>query len=211
MSSRFRPPQQSRSQDTLARILDAAERVMAEKSFSEATLAEIMNSAGVTVGAFYRRFPDKDALLHHLDDRFFSEVHQLADELLDPARWEGKPLSAIIYKVAEQAVQLYRARRGLLRSLFLRARTDAVIQDTARRVNSHFVERMKVALASHRDDIRHPQPDRAIELGFMMLLGAVRELVLFGEVWQQNGIAGDDLDRELARAYLAYLGAPLTG
>lgn len=211
MSSRFRPPQQSRSQDTLARILDAAERVMAEKSFSEATLAEIMNSAGVTVGAFYRRFPDKDALLHHLDDRFFTEMHQLADELLDPGRWEGKPMSAIIYKAAEQAVQLYRARRGLLRSLFLRARTDAVIQDTARRVNSHFVDRMKQALAAHRAEIRHPQPDRAIELGFMMMLGAVRELVLFGEVWQQNGVAGDDLDRELARAYLCYLGAPLAG
>src|SRR2546430_7916872 len=68
---RFRPPQQTRSQETLDRILDAAERVLDEKSFTEATLAEIMERAGVTVGAFYRRFPDKDALLHLLDERFF--------------------------------------------------------------------------------------------------------------------------------------------
>ena len=62
----FRPPQQSRSRETLDRILDAAEQVLAEKAFGEATLAEIMDRAGVTVGAFYRRFPDKNALLRHL-------------------------------------------------------------------------------------------------------------------------------------------------
>src|SRR6185369_9416131 len=86
---RFHPPRQSRSQETLDRILDAAEGVLADKSFSEATLAEIVDRAGVTVGAFYRRFPDKDALLHHLDERFFSEMHGRAEDLLDPNRWQG--------------------------------------------------------------------------------------------------------------------------
>ena len=50
MSTRFRPPRQHRSQETLDRILDAAEQVLDTKSFSEATLAEIMERAGVTVG-----------------------------------------------------------------------------------------------------------------------------------------------------------------
>ena len=68
----FRPPQQTRSQETLDRILDAAEQVLVEKAFGEATLAEIMERAGVTVGAFYRRYPDKNALLRHLDERFFA-------------------------------------------------------------------------------------------------------------------------------------------
>src|SRR3954465_15784925 len=113
---RFRPPQQTRSQETLDRILDAAERVLEEKSFTEATLAEIMERAGVTVGAFYRRFPDKDALLHLLDERFFSELYARADETLDPARWGGASLAAIVAGFAEEAVQMYRARRGLLRS-----------------------------------------------------------------------------------------------
>ena len=36
-TSRFRPPQQHRSQETLDRILDAAEHVLDAKSFSEAT------------------------------------------------------------------------------------------------------------------------------------------------------------------------------
>src|SRR3954447_2046090 len=96
MGIRFHPPQQHRSQETLHRILDAAEAVLDAKSFTEATLGEIMERAGVTVGAFYRRFPDKDALLHLLDERFFAEVYQRADITLARERWDGARLDAII-------------------------------------------------------------------------------------------------------------------
>src|SRR6476661_5331228 len=101
---RFRPPQQTRSQETLDRILDAAERVLDEKTFSEATLAEIMERAGVTVGAFYRRFPDKDALLHLLDERFFAELYERADAITDPQRWSGSSLAGFVGAFLEEAV-----------------------------------------------------------------------------------------------------------
>src|SRR5881398_1851649 len=107
-SPRFRPPQQTRSQETLDRILDAAESVLEEKSFSEATLVEIMERAGVTVGAFYRRFPDKDALLHLLDERFFAELYTRSDAVLDPVRWIGIPVDRALREFVAQAVDLYR-------------------------------------------------------------------------------------------------------
>ena len=49
--------------------------MLESKAFGEATLAEIMERAGVTVGAFYRRFPDKDALLLGDPDVFFTTPH----------------------------------------------------------------------------------------------------------------------------------------
>lgn len=204
---RFHPPQQTRSQETLDRLLDAAEQVLEEKSFTEATLAEIVERAGVTVGAFYRRFPDKDALLHLLDQRFFDELYALADDVLSPERWAGESISAIVHAIAHHAGTIYRERRGLLRSLFLRARVDPVIQDSARRVNARFLERLHAVLAPHRAEIRHPDPDRAITLGFIVLIGAVRETVVFGEVWPDIAQVAEGLDDELATMYLAYLGA----
>ena len=208
---RFRPPQQTRSQATLDRILDAAESVLAEKSFGEATLAEIMERAGVTVGAFYRRFPDKDALLHLLDNRFFAELYELAQASLSDAKWQGATVPQIIHGFTEIAVQLYRERRGLLRSLFLRARTDPVIMQSARDVNGHYIDRLRALLLARSDQLGHPAPERAVELGFVILVGALRETVLFGEVWPNPPTVVDvELPRELARSYLAYLGAPLS-
>jgi AcrR family transcriptional regulator len=206
---RFRPPQQTRSQETLDRILDAAEKVLEEKSFTEATLAEIMERAGVTVGAFYRRFPDKDALLHLLDERFFHEMHERADELLDPGRWRGALASDIIHELARTAVQVYTTRRGLARSIFLRARVDPVIQASGRRVNAHYIERLRQLLLdpSRRHDVTHPDAERAIALGFMMFYGALRETTVFGEVWPEHQqLVGNDLGDQMARLYLAFLG-----
>jgi AcrR family transcriptional regulator len=204
---RFHPPRQSRSQETLDRILDAAESVMTEKSFSEATLAEIVERAGVTVGAFYRRFPDKDALIHHLDERFFAELHQTAHDFLDPSRWEGVSLEEIIPEFTRLAVGLFRARRGLMRSLFLRARIDTVLRDSSRAVNAYIIERLRALLLPRAARIRHPSPEFAITLGFIIMVGALRESVVFGEVWPDEVRIGDEhLAGELARVYLSYLG-----
>lgn len=202
----YRPPQQVRSQETLDRILDAAEQVLEEKAFGEATLAEIMDRAGVTVGAFYRRFPDKDALLHHLDERFFSELHRRADDVLAPEKWPGATARQIIAEFSIQAVDVYSTRRGLLRSLFLRARTDTVLQQSAMRVNQHFLEKLRTVLMPLNGQINHPEPERAIELGFMMMVGALRELIIFGEVWPSPPSDTVLLAGEIARMYCGYLG-----
>ena len=205
---RFHPPRQSRSQETLDRILDAAEDVLGEKSFSEATLAEIVERAGVTVGAFYRRFPDKDALLHHLDQRLFAEVHHMADDVLDPARWVGTRTSDVVEEFTRIAIELHRQRRGLLRSVFLRARVDPVLRESARGVNGHIIERLHALLLPRRAELRHSDPARAISLGFVVLLAAVRETVLFGEVWPESAhVEDDELQRELASMYSRFIGA----
>jgi AcrR family transcriptional regulator len=203
---RFRPPQQVRSRETLDRILDAAEQVLESKAFGEATLAEIMERAGVTVGAFYRRFPDKDALLHHLDERFFAELHRRADEVLDPDRWPAAPAREIIHEFVAQAVDVYSTRRGLLRSLFLRARTDVVLQQSAMRVNEVFIAKLRLLLLPRRAEMTHPDPERAVELGFMMMVGALRELVVFGEIWPAPPSDMSALTIEMVRMYCGYLG-----
>lgn len=204
----FHPPRQTRSQETLNRILDAAERILDEKSFSETTVAEIMERAGVTVGAFYRRFADKDTLLYLLDERFFGELRARGDELLAEERWRGASIGDVLTAFTNGAVDVYTASRGLVRSLFLRARVDAVIQATARRLNEHFIERLRTVLsdASRRDEISHEDPSRAIALGFMMFVGALRETTVFGETWPDHqALVGNSLREELARLYLSYL------
>jgi AcrR family transcriptional regulator len=209
-TQRFRPPQQHRSQETLDRILDAAERVLDAKIFTEATLVEIMDAAGVTVGAFYRRFPDKDALLHLMDERFFAELYARGDAVLDPARWSDQPIANVVREFTREAITIYRVRRGLLRSLFLRARLDAVIQQRARQVNAHVLASLQAVLLPRAMEITHPHPVAAIELGYMVLVGSLRETVVFGEVWPSpSAVDTVDLTDELTRVYLAYLGAPI--
>ena len=91
-----RPPRQARSQETLDRILDAAEALVAEKGFEDTPVSEIVQRAGSSVGAFYARFHDKDGLLHALYERYYEEAVATADAALAPARWEGAQVAELI-------------------------------------------------------------------------------------------------------------------
>ncbi len=47
--------------------------LLEEKLFEEISIAEIVEQAGCSVGAFYGRFKDKNSLLMALDERHFEE------------------------------------------------------------------------------------------------------------------------------------------
>ncbi|WP_405162870.1 TetR/AcrR family transcriptional regulator [Nocardia sp. NBC_01499] len=54
---------------TVAALLDAAQEVFAEQGFGATSVPEICGRAGLTKGAFYSNFPDKEALFLALFDR----------------------------------------------------------------------------------------------------------------------------------------------
>src|SRR5207248_4039671 len=58
-----RPPQQNRSEETIAVLLEATERVFAKEGFAQATTNRIAEVAGVSIGTLYHYFPTKEALV----------------------------------------------------------------------------------------------------------------------------------------------------
>jgi AcrR family transcriptional regulator len=101
-----RPPQQARSQLTLSRILDASETLLAEKSWEDAGVAEIARRAGSSVGAFYSRFRDKDALLVALHERFVEEAFATSVAALEETRWTGASICEIVRELVAFQVRV---------------------------------------------------------------------------------------------------------
>jgi hypothetical protein len=65
-------------------------------------------------------------------------------------------------------------------------------------------------LLSRRNEIRHPQPELAVELVYHLVVGAMRELVPTNRQLELDGSTFSThlIREELAGALLAYLGAP---
>jgi AcrR family transcriptional regulator len=204
-----RPPRQARSQETLERILEAAEVLVAEKGFEDAPVAEIVRRAGSSVGAFYARFHDKDGLLHALYARYFEQALATADEALDPARWEGSSVREILTEVVRFLVQIYREQNGLMRAFAQRTRVDAEFRARRERLSHHVSERLSSLLLTRRAEISHPEPVRAAAFGLTLVFSALDAVMLFGELRSGTLRLSDaELARELTRAYLAYLDTP---
>src|SRR3984957_17063841 len=84
-----RTPQQERGERRLAELLEAAASVMAEAGYDAATMTEIAERAGASIGTLYQYFPDKEAIVRALR-------HQYVDEFevrWVPLRTEASKLS----------------------------------------------------------------------------------------------------------------------
>lgn len=70
-------PRQSRSQQTVDLILDTAAELFVNIGYENATTNAIAEKAKISIGALYRYFPDKDAVLKALAERYQSQVRLL--------------------------------------------------------------------------------------------------------------------------------------
>src|ERR1700733_2702183 len=72
-----RPPQQERSERTLAAILDVASGLFGEVGFEATTMAAIAARSNTSIGGLYHYFPDKNSIVLALlpqSDRAFETV-----------------------------------------------------------------------------------------------------------------------------------------
>ena len=202
-----RPALQARSQETRQRLLDAAEELIAEKGVADIPLAEIARRAGFSVGAIYARFRDKAGILRSIREQLWEEVCQTADAALDPARWEGATIPEIAQEAIALMVRLHRERIGVLREAMGRAPGDPELAAQVERVVTHICEKLSVLLLARSDEISHREPILAANFAFRILLGVLKEAILFGTPGT-HGIPSSDerLTEELTRAFLGYLG-----
>jgi AcrR family transcriptional regulator len=91
---RRRSPVQSRSQHTVQRVLDAASSLLAQMPLEDLTTTRIANEAGLSVGALYRFFPDKQSIVDAIAVRHVKQfrdaleatvIHKLEREMADLA------------------------------------------------------------------------------------------------------------------------------
>src|SRR5271155_27474 len=80
--------------DTKTRILDAAERLFAERGFGSTSLRNITTAAGVNLAAIHYHFHSKDVLLDNVITRRSDVVNQQRLDMLNKLRHEaaGAPI-----------------------------------------------------------------------------------------------------------------------
>jgi AcrR family transcriptional regulator len=204
-------PQQERSRESLRKLLKAVAEVLGQHGVDGTTIPRIAQHAGLTPGAVYRRFRDKDALL----ETAIMEILERQDERLKagmtPAMAAKIPLDVFAEQIVGGMVVTYRANAALLRALrqFVQGRLDTEFVKKAARLEVRTYERLVDLILAGRRDIRHPNPRIAVSLGLMMVISTLYELVVMPvSVKDWKGLLPKDdqaLKRELTRAFLSYL------
>jgi AcrR family transcriptional regulator len=203
------PALQDRSVRTRDRLLDAAEALLSAGGPEAATVPAIAARGRVAVGSVYRRFPDKDAVLRAVYERFFERSRGVNREMLSGGRWAGLPLPELVAALVRGMVRGYVQHRAMLAALLRYADThpDERFRRHAEALREETFRLVATLLLARRGDIAHPDPERAIEFS-LLTIGLVLKGLMLGGDWPGSRITPERVTRELTRMTLAYLGAP---
>jgi len=205
---RPRVPKQERSRLTLHRLLSAAEALLEHGGLDAATVPAIAEAAGVSVGVIYRHFPNKDALLRAVYERFFATTaEQNVVRLQAVSAPMNIPLPVLARGIVKGMVEGYRRRRGLLRALTRYARThpDSSFRRSAQKMNRATISALVILLEAYRDQIRHPDPEAAIEFALFTMASTLQNILIEDERFIALRVPGN-VEEELTRMLFGYLG-----
>ena len=199
-----RPPRQVRSQQTLERILDATEAIIDEKGLDKATVAEIARRAESSVGAFYTRFADKEALLRCVLERFVEQAVATAEVVLQPERWANVTMHHALESMLLFMLRILRERRQLLVAMLVRAARDPSISALGERLHEHISEHIRVLLSYRGHQVAHPRPEVAVHMAVWLVLAAMESQVIY--TTNEPEIDDQTVASELALMVTSYVG-----
>jgi len=210
MSVLLQPTKQARSRATQERILAATKRLLRSELFDDISIRQIVKAAETSIGSFYARFRDKDALLPVLYAEYEARLESRVANLREAVN-AAQSLNEIADVFADHLVDTFGENPNLSRAVF--EYVTRVPQSRKSRLHSD--QRLKQyaflcdALWDHRDDITHPDPARAAELSLYFVAVACRNRLFYPLNPQTRAlrISKTELKSELARVMTGYLRA----
>jgi AcrR family transcriptional regulator len=114
------PANQARSREAQARLLEAGEQVFAEKGYDDAHVSDIAAAANCSIGSFYRRFRDKEALFRALHVQFAARMRENSDRFFRSPRLAEASTYDVIRTLVTNTARVIERHPGFFRALFQR-------------------------------------------------------------------------------------------
>jgi len=203
-----RDPIQQRSRKTMERILAATERLLRDRPFERIAVADIVRRAHASIGAFYARFEDKEALLPHLYARYDESLHRRFESMIRRYSRARPSRALLIDRLVRDMMSRYRARRWFFRAmaLYARQRGDPLGAERRRR-RTEMHQALAQALAAALGTPGRLCSPRQVEIGLFTVAAACRDRILFADTPPASSlsVSDEELRRELSAMLLAYL------
>ncbi|MBI1784497.1 TetR/AcrR family transcriptional regulator [Candidatus Sumerlaeota bacterium] len=199
------PPRQKRSREKIERLLDAGEKLISEKGYDGARVADITRAARCPTGTFYQRFPDKDIFFRAILTRFLGRMRENADA--DLVNYRGLSPRGVMERLVDRVVSTMRLHEGLFRAVVERSGAHPDYRVLVQGMAAHLRQNMVSILGgAERPDVNHPDPSFAVAAGLQFMFATLQNIL------RNNpgplGMHDPRLVPELTRMLESYWGLP---
>ena len=197
------PAKQERSQRNLERIVVAAETVLSRDGWEAFTMKAVADEADASVGGIYRRFANKEQLLRAIKDNVLTRADALHRDL---AAYKASDLADAVQHYARYRIEALTSYADILKKILDAQQGDAVMQNRGRQSVQLGLRMFRTALAPFRSEIKHADPELAIELAFYVFNAAIlRKVQEYASDTIFEHLDWEVMKTELPQAVLRYL------
>jgi AcrR family transcriptional regulator len=195
-------PVQSRSRVTVDAIFEATIQVLLRDGMNGLTTTRVAERAGVSVGTMYQYFPNKQALVYALNERYLDALAERIEAAC--AVHEGAPLAGMVEALIDTYWQAKTERADITRALYRSVAeldNDALLHAFAARADAATTDMFASASGVALADVKKTNLTLAT-----VIYGTVRNAF-------ERGLSerdAEELRRNLAAMCQAYLEALLT-
>ncbi|TQV87023.1 TetR/AcrR family transcriptional regulator [Aliikangiella coralliicola] len=200
--------QQSRSQKTLSKLIDAFYQLLQDKYFEQISIKEITSLANVAVGTFYRRIENKEALLPAVYEKYHEDMAQWTNRHFSPTYWRGKSVKELSFSLVADIYHYFKSRRGIIRTLHLYSRLNPNIvsaQQTQERLDQY--KNIEQVIANLLEYSGHKHPEKKANMVSFLILSCIIERVLYPDITPSLGLSMSDkqFTSELSNVVFTYI------
>ena len=164
---------QSRSKKTYDALIKTGFQLLKKHDFSSITVAQLSQSAGYSVGAFYTRFRSKDEFLdalvaHHLETRIKSSEHMLSTVHIDN----------LFDELVKDIVQYFWVNRNFWRAALIRSMRDSEFWAPIRQSGHDLASRVIEILSEEANRPLTDLEETNIRFGFQITLGTINNTII---------------------------------
>jgi AcrR family transcriptional regulator len=170
------PAKQARSRIRRDRLLAAGRELLNRDAFEATSIGNIAQAAGCSVGAFYQRFPDKEAFFTVVVENVMAEIAADAGRFAAVEASSDASVERAIAECVKYWMQTYRRYRGFFRTVMKKTIHSETSWDPVRRMSPLAVEPFITMLATKcgksDDHVFYYRASAGFQIAFGVMLNA---------------------------------------
>jgi AcrR family transcriptional regulator len=170
------PAKQARSRMRRDQLLAAGRELLNRGAFEATSIGDIAREAGCSVGAFYQRFPDKEAFFFVVVEAVMADIAADAERFVSAESIAKASIELALAECAKYWAQTYRRYRGFFRTVIKKTIHSEATWDPVRQMGPSVVEPFIAMLAAKcgksESNSFYYRASAAFQLAFGVMLNA---------------------------------------
>ena len=203
----FEEPKQERTRQQLARILEEADRLFAERGYKATKIADIAAAVPCSISTIYDRFGGKAELLRYMHRQGADEAVALIDAMGPLAETDGD-LRDTLPQAIKMGLAIIRRYQGRRRASLECMREDPELATVEAEIQEALIAAGQRYLVAYRRQFGHPDPELAALQAMRLLMAMTEQRESLSPTPQRAVLSEERFVEEVSRMVLGYLGIP---